>query len=118
MSKMRADRLSRFACQRCGQCCKGNGVVNLKAAETAGMAAALGLPSEEFLSLYTRPSDSNGCWLIDRSVDDELWCVFLQRDAEGLYGCRVQAAKPAQCRNFPYTWRTPGAERWCRGLNA
>ena len=32
--------------------------------------------------------------------------------------CRVHAAKPAQCREFPFSWRNPDSFRLCPGLRA
>ena len=32
--------------------------------------------------------------------------------------CRVHAAKPAQCREFPFSWRNPDSFRTCPGLRA
>ena len=41
-------------------------------------------------------------------------CEMLGED--GL--CRVHAAKPAQCREFPFSWRNPDSFRTCPGLRA
>jgi len=111
-------RISRFACQRCGCCCKGEGVVNVRDDETASIAEALGVSPEDFLARYTTLTEWGERWLNDKFVLGERWCVFLERDPLGSYGCAIQRAKPAQCLGFPYRWRPPDAFEWCAGLKA
>ena len=39
-------------------------------------------------------------------------CIFLQPDNS----CRIQAAKPQQCRAFPYLWRSARLANMCAGF--
>jgi Fe-S-cluster containining protein len=43
---------------------------------------------------------------------DDGSCVFLQTDGT----CRIQPVKPAQCRGFPFLWRSKNLERVCAAL--
>ncbi len=38
-------------------------------------------------------------------------CFFLERNR-----CRIENAKPRQCRDFPHHWRYDNVEEICRGL--
>jgi Fe-S-cluster containining protein len=109
----RRESLDDFHCTRCGVCCTGEGFVNLGPDECARAAEFLGLPLQEFVDQYTRHEPGYERWLIDGKGPD-LPCVFLERDAGGLAGCRIQGdAKPVQCRTFPMKWRIRGFETWC-----
>jgi Fe-S-cluster containining protein len=37
-------------------------------------------------------------------------CIFLEGDPAT---CRIQAAKPQQCRDFPFTWRYENIAQVC-----
>lgn len=106
-----------FTCHRCGACCKGDGVVEFGRAEAARMAEHLGLTREEFVRRYAIELPRGRYYLIDLK-NEEKWCVFLERGADGLYGCKVNAAKPDQCAAFPYKWRNPDSFKTCEGLRA
>jgi Fe-S-cluster containining protein len=79
------------------------------------MARFLGLPRRKFLKQYAKQVGPDQWWLLDQDNPDQ-WCIFLFRDKEGLFGCRVNDAKPDQCRSFPAGWRNPGSLRTCAGL--
>jgi hypothetical protein len=104
-----------FVCKRCGNCCTGEGYVNVTPEDCERLAESLKLPLEEFLERYTRQMAGFDRWLRDGEGAD-LPCVFLSRDAGGRVSCRVHDAKPTQCREFPATWRRPDAAQWCAGL--
>ena len=73
------------------------------------MAQCLGLGVAEFTERYTSLTrDRRGLTLVEA---EDGACVFLQADNR----CRVNSAKPRQCREFPYAWNFPGWERLCRG---
>ena len=114
---------TRFACTRCGHCCKGDGQVRLGPAEADRLAAALGLAREAFVRQYALRAGRDRWRLKDRWVSpgnpmlpDEQWCIFLERDPAGLYGCRVNGVKPDQCAGFPARWRNPDSIQTCPGL--
>lgn len=106
-----------FECHRCGNCCKGEGVVKIGRVEADRMAKHLGLSRRVFLERYAQRVSPNTWWLIDRD-NEERWCIFLTRDAEGRYGCMVNAAKPNQCAAFPAKWRNSDSFKTCPGLRA
>jgi Fe-S-cluster containining protein len=110
-----------FQCQRCGNCCKGDGLVHFGAREAQRMADALKITRASFLRRYAINVE-RGQWVLkDRGVQispnvRELWCIFLRRDPDGLYACDINRAKPDQCREFPAKWRNPDSLRSCAGL--
>lgn len=84
-----------FGCQRCGACCGGApGYVWIRAAEAAALAGQLGMGIPEFLSRHAR---SVGEALSLREESDGR-CVLFD---PGL-GCRAYAARPRQCRTWPF----------------
>ena len=89
----------RFECTMCGKCCTNHGDyahVYLTGNEVSALARLLGLGVEDFERQYTT-IDEDG-WTQLR-IDDQR-CTFLQPDG----GCGVYAARPTQCRTFPF-WR-------------
>ena len=91
-------------------------------AEVQAMANELGIDRGEFIKTYTIQCSPRVWILRDRLVEPypggppELWCIFLERGDDGLYGCRVNRAKPRQCGTFPAQWRNPDSLRTCVGL--
>ncbi len=98
-----------WECQRCTACCRWPGQVRLTDAEISRLAAYLGLSEFDFIQRFTRlRTDRHGLVLAERSDGA---CVLLEgRD------CRVQPAKPQQCRDFPNLWRFPGCEHLCHAV--
>lgn len=115
-----AEGLS-FACTRCGNCCGGApGYVWVDEAECAALAARLGLSVDEFVRRHTRPIGKRRS-LLERANGD---CEFLERQPDGLTGCRVHEVRPVQCRTWPFwksnlksraAWEATG--RHCPGIN-
>jgi hypothetical protein len=104
--------LARFQCLRCGHCCEGAGTVRVLAEEVDAMARVLGVDPYEFTSRYARlTANRRDLVLTDR---EDGACIFLTEDRQ----CRVQAAKPRQCRDFPWTWNYAGSEEHCAGMQA
>jgi hypothetical protein len=103
----------RFECQpECGKCCSNEreGSVFLEAEDVARLAAHLSIPPARFVREYTSVPEG-GDRELAKSPDGG--CVFLVERR-----CTVQAAKPLQCRAYPflpldgytpiespYTWR-------------
>lgn len=95
-------------CVRCGNCCRVSGYVYLQDGEVQRIADCLALSIEEFTSRFTRlTADRKRLSLTEK---DDGSCIFLEKDA-----CRIQAAKPRQCRTFPEQWRFEGWRDICRG---
>jgi Fe-S-cluster containining protein len=95
----------RFTCTRCGHCCTGApGYVWVTPEELTAIAELRGEPVAEVTAMYTRSSHGRRT-LRERSNGD---CIFWSREA----GCTVYAARPAQCRTWPFwesTTKTPEA---------
>ncbi len=99
-----------FACQRCGACCRVPGLVRLRPEEPDRLAACLGMDTAAFIERHTRLTpDRRGLSL--KEQPGTTVCEFLDTDG----ACRVQAAKPLQCRDFPGSWTFPGWEQVCAG---
>lgn len=98
-----------YDCQRCTQCCRWPGWVPVGEDEISRMAALLEISESEFVDRYTRLGPRrDGLALMEKSNGE---CVFLDgRD------CRVQSAKPIQCRGFPNTWNFPGWRAVCEAV--
>jgi Fe-S-cluster containining protein len=82
----------RFACTGCGACCHGPGYVWVDRAEIEALARFLELDGDAFGRRYLRRVDGRLA-LVDGPNEA---CIFW-RD-----GCRVYAARPRQCRTFPF----------------
>ena len=117
-----ADGL-RFSCARCGNCCAGKGsVVIVTRREREALANHLGLAIDEFEERHTRASLGERVLLDVPGGGD---CEWLERNADGTTGCRVNAAKPDQCGMYPFwprvlqdrdAWDAEG--RSCAGIGA
>ena len=104
--------MTKFECQQCGNCCRGDGFVRVRADDVDRMAAFLKCSAEAFTRRYTRLSDDRrGLCLIDRKDGS---CIFLQPKGR----CRVHSVKPKQCRDFPIQWRFHGYRKTCAGAQA
>lgn len=89
-----------FACQRSGRCCtQGEGYVWLAPEEPARLAAALGLTLEVFARRFVRRAvdPRSGRERLSLRLADGR-CALL----EGARHCSVYAARPEQCRTFPF----------------
>lgn len=113
-----ADGL-RFECTACGECCRREGDVFLSRAEgRAAVQLAYGDDAtvDAFLGeLWVEEADGRLRIEVPRGGA----CPFLQSDGR----CRVHAAKPLQCRTYPFwpeivrTRRSWKVERgYCEGI--
>lgn len=82
-----------FDCQRCNDCCTGEGGIFLTEEQMPRAAATLGLAPDEFARLYLRPADGRYAVL----CGEDGRCRLL-----GPQGCRIHAAKPDICRRWPF----------------
>lgn len=98
-----------FTCLRCGNCCRGPGDVILLDDELPAIASLLGVELYAFTAAYTRLSADRGALSLTERPDGA--CIFLEPDNS----CRIQAAKPQQCRAFPYLWRSSRLANMCAG---
>lgn len=93
-----------FKCTKCGKCCKWEGYVYLEDEDIERLAKKLlGGDVDEFLSKYTKNTDSDLRVLVDK--DNSSDCVFLEDNK-----CRVYEDRPKQCKKYPlkYDSRCPG----------
>jgi len=106
----------RFRCQPgCTRCCTQKGWVYLSADDVPRLAAFLGMSAAIFLRRYVYVTKH----LCRLRKPPHKQCPFLADE-----GCSVHAAKPTQCRLFPF-WpeliedpkELKATARWCPGLN-
>ena len=73
------------------------------------MAALLKMEEWAFIQEYTRLRPQRDGLALNDKANGE--CIFLEgRD------CRVQDAKPIQCKGFPNTWNFPGWRATCEAV--
>ena len=88
------DQLS-FSCTRCGWCCRGpGGFVRVLQEDLEQLCTFLSMDTETFGKKYLRRMSDGDFSIIDGPNGD---CVFL----EGNH-CKVYAARPEQCRTWPW----------------
>lgn len=102
-----------FECHRCGNCCRGDGYVDMTEDDLDRAADLLGRTREQFLAEYCGTQPDGKIHLIDQA-DPLRSCIFLGGDNL----CRIHAAKPVQCTGFPMKWRPPDALDLCAGLRS
>lgn len=105
----------RFVCERCGNCCRGEGVVQIDDEQAQRIADFLGLSKRSFLRKYAKPVLDGFHWLKELN-NEERWCVFLEQDAEGRFACTINPVKPDQCGTYPEEWRNHDSVETCAGL--
>lgn len=98
----------RFTCTGCGDCCSGEpGFVWVDEQEIAAMASHLQVSISEFERQFVR-QEREGKSLVEYPDGD---CIFLEPETRK---CIVYAARPTQCRTWPFwnsnlqskrTWR-------------
>jgi Fe-S-cluster containining protein len=98
-----------YDCQRCTACCRWPGQVVIGEQEIADMARLLAVSEWDFVQRFTRlRPQRDGLSLSDKENGE---CVFLDGG-----DCRVQEAKPMQCRGFPNRWNFPGWRSVCEAV--
>ena len=85
-----------FACQRCGECCRGKGGVWLSLSEVPLASRFLGLEEPEFQERFLARRPSRGGEEIFEVVTSGGRCA-LYRD-----GCLIHPVKPKACREWPF----------------
>jgi len=77
--------------------------------EEREIAALLGMDLYAYTAAYTRLAADRSALSLSERPDGA--CIFLLPDNT----CRIQAAKPRQCRAFPYLWRSARLANICAG---
>ena len=88
------------ACANCGgRCCTGeSGYIFVNRHEMERMANFLRIDIEELKKRYLY-KEGYKYSIKERKVGESFECVFFDREAGG---CSVYAARPIQCRTFPF----------------
>ena len=104
-----------FACQMCGDCCRGYGGTYVTARDIQAIAAYINEDPERFKAQYCQSSGSR--YVLAQSENG--YCVFWDQL------CQIHPVKPRMCRNWPYiaailedvtNWRIMGKD--CPGIRA
>ncbi len=98
----------RFQCQGSGKCCVSRGAygyVYVTLSDRRALAKLFGLPTGTFTRRYC-DQDSNGYWKLNEFQKE---CQFLQ-DTK----CGVYAARPTQCRTWPFWPENMSAKAWSK----
>lgn len=74
------------------------------------MAAHLKMPVFDFVNEFCDLQDRTRLILKKKNGED---CILLNEE-----GCIVHPAKPRQCKEFPFKWRTARSFDYCQGLKA
>ncbi|MGC1481912.1 MAG: YkgJ family cysteine cluster protein [Chthoniobacterales bacterium] len=99
----------RWACQRCGNCCRWPGFVRLTERDIVAIAEYLGVSEDAFIQHHTRLRPKrDGLALLDKENGE---CAFL----DGI-DCTIQTVKPEQCRGFPNAWNFEGWRDVCEAV--
>jgi len=119
-----ADGLA-FECTMCGACCTGPpGYVSFTKDEAKLIAKTIGVTYDRFIKDYTQLTPA-GPSLSEVETEHGFDCVFLDRESlPGKALCSIHAARPKQCRTFPW-WpenlKSPASwdrlARTCEGVN-
>jgi uncharacterized protein len=108
----------RFKCTGCGKCCTGSpGYVWVTEDEIVKMSEFLGIGVDEFVKKYIRQRFDRYALIEMKAKNYD--CVFLKDNM-----CLVYAARPLQCRTFPW-WKEnlTSEQSWkqtaegCEGIN-
>lgn len=95
-----------FECKKCGKCCTGEpGTVYVSGLEIDNIANCLGITLFETIERYLYPyKDSYSI-----REDESGACCFYEN------GCTAYAARPLQCRTYPFWFRNLRSEKaWRR----
>lgn len=101
-----------FTCQRCGSCCRVPGYVALEAGEAEAIAGFLELDIYAFTAQYTTITVNRNNLSLMEQPDGG--CIFIQDDNT----CRIQPVKPAQCKGFPFQWKSKQLKAICPELKS
>jgi Fe-S-cluster containining protein len=99
----------RFECTRCSKCCRHTpGYVFLSEEDIGPLLSALNLSRHDFLRLYCRHVRIGPAHRLSLKEKPNVDCILWEGG-----GCSVYAARPLQCRSFPF-WSSclSSADEW------
>ena len=103
------DKIGKFQCEKCGNCCRQPGYVHISDKEIDVCAEFMDIDTAEFIAKYTRlTKQRSGLSLTEQNNGA---CIFLTEDDK----CLINSVKPNQCRQFPFTWRYKDGQDICTG---
>ena len=105
--KILKNKLEAFTCKRCGNCCRGSGVVRITPEDARRVARFLRISIDDFYTKYTISFGADR-WLKDKQNQE---CIFLKENL-----CQVHEVKPEQCASFPQKWHNPDFLSYCAGF--
>ena len=94
-------------CERCGECCRIEGIVRLTDENIGQMSEILGITQAEFIANWTEVAPDRKCLILKDAPDGA--CIMLTDDNR----CRVYEARPEKCRTFPYAWTNTESVSYC-----
>jgi len=106
--------VNEFKCHLCGNCCRGEGYVEMLEDDIERAAAFLGVSDEGFRERYCDYDRTEKMWHLIDQGDAEKSCIFLNKDNT----CKIHEAKPYQCAGFPKRWRPENIMDFCAGWRA
>lgn len=100
---------TRYLCQRCTNCCRWPGFVNLTEQDITAISAFLNFDEQTFIQSHTRLRPRRDGLALQDKADGS--CIFLNgRD------CAIEPVKPRQCAGFPNDWNFPGWRSVCEAI--
>jgi Fe-S-cluster containining protein len=106
-----------FECKMCGECCYGEGGININEEEIKRISGFLGLTAEALLDRY--------CYYRNNKVSiksgPDGFCIFFDKNTN----CRIHTVKPEICSLWPFfpalrkyrsAWKL--AQEACPGINS
>jgi Fe-S-cluster containining protein len=82
-----------FECQRCSDCCTGEGGIYFEDADIAKASSLLGMSADRFIATYLRREGARYAAVCGRDGR----CSLL-----GPKGCLIHPVKPKICRRWPF----------------
>lgn len=100
MSNPKLPVTYRFECTQCSHCCRhDSGYVFLSKADLNALVHFTEMSEEQFLQTYCRVVQFNNEQRISLIETKKFDCIFWKKE---LQGCSVYAARPLQCRTYPF----------------
>ncbi|CAN5217147.1 hypothetical protein BH09SUM1_BH09SUM1_08580 [soil metagenome] len=90
--------------------------MDVTASDIERAAHYLKMTAGEFIKQFCI-QNRDGSYGLNHAGDPLQSCIHLT-ESNGLFGCRIHAAKPEQCAVFPFGWRPKDINEFCEGSRA